>query len=55
MSEHTEHDPRAKWHALPERINPTEWVSALDDEPVPGAIQAADAEWPIREATTYPG
>lgn len=34
----------SRWQALPERADPSTWVTETDPDPVPGAIQVADAE-----------
>jgi hypothetical protein len=35
-------DPRAHWRQLPPRIEPQDWSTARDEDPVPGSVQAAD-------------
>jgi hypothetical protein len=40
----------SRWQELPERADPSTWVTETDPDPVPGAIEVADAEQVVRDA-----
>ena len=42
-------DEEAKWRVLPARINPHDWATIQDVEPVPGAVLAAEEQRQGRE------
>ncbi|MGW6448552.1 hypothetical protein [Lentzea sp. NPDC055074] len=39
-----------RWKALPDRPKPEEWVAEKDTNPLPGAIEEAEADRELREA-----
>jgi hypothetical protein len=49
MTDREDHDPRARWRVLPPRVGPDEWVSEKDTDPVPGSVEAAEAQRESRE------
>lgn len=48
-------DPTARWHALPDLDDPSTWVTETDPDPVPGSIEAADADQVVRDVVFGPG
>jgi hypothetical protein len=46
-------DAGAKWHNLPERIKPEDWVTEQDTDPVPGSVTSADVERQFGDALGF--
>lgn len=49
MTSDKETGPRAKWSVLPTRIDPEDWATGEDVEPVPGSVQYAEEQRQGRE------
>ena len=45
---------QAKWHVLPARIEPQDWATAQDTEPVPGSVQSAAEQTFSRDLRRVP-
>jgi hypothetical protein len=46
-------DASAKWQNLPARIEPEDWVTEHDADPVPGSVTSADAERQFGDAVSF--